>query len=209
MKKYAIISVLAVIFFAGFAHAEIVQINIEAEVTSVDDSGNYLEGNINVGDTITGYYTYDTDTPDSNPDETAGEYWHYSSPFGVYLACNDLEFQTDPKDTEFLLHINDDSPIKDYEGYTFRSYSNSLLSNGSQVDHISLGLKDYDCSSFVNDELITYAPDLSEWEFNDLSITGDRMYNIGAEVTSATKVPEPSTILLFGLSSLFLKRKNK
>ncbi len=209
MKKYAIISVLAVIFFAGFAHAEIVQINIEAEVTSVDDSGNYLEGNINVGDTITGYYIYDTETPDSNPDnEDVGDYWHYSSPFGVYLECNGLEFQTDPDNMNFLMEIVNNSEIYAHEAYLFRSYNNLSLSSNADLDSIAWSIQyKNDLSHFDSDKLIAYAPDLSEWDMNALSIRGDRKYNIRAEVKSATKVPEPSTVLLLGLGTLMLKRK--
>ncbi len=204
MKKYAIISILAVILLAGFVNAEIVQINIEAEVTSVDDSGNYLEGNINVGDTITGYYIYDTETPDSNPSESVGDY--YSG--GIYLSCNGLDFRTDQNNSNFKVTIlNDHTGV---DAYGIKSDNNLSSINGVILNRIYWGLQDIDCLYFDSTNLIDYAPDLSAgWEFNDLDITSDRNFSIRGEVTSATKVPEPSTILLFGLSSLFLKRKNK
>lgn len=52
------------------AHAKIVPIAITAEVTSISDGTGtgLLESRINVGDTITGVYIYDSSSPDSYPD---------------------------------------------------------------------------------------------------------------------------------------------
>ncbi|MFZ0033483.1 MAG: hypothetical protein WAK60_00665 [Sedimentisphaerales bacterium] len=64
-------------------HATPITIQIEAVVDTVDDSGNYLEGQISPGDIITGFYTYESTTPDSSPlDLVQGNYWHYSPPPG-------------------------------------------------------------------------------------------------------------------------------
>jgi hypothetical protein len=57
-----------------------VTIYIEAVVDSVGDSGNYLEGKISPGDIITGYYTYESTTPDSNPSVSLGRYEHHTPP---------------------------------------------------------------------------------------------------------------------------------
>jgi hypothetical protein len=57
-----------------------VTIYIEAVVDSVQDSGNYLEGKISPGNLITGYYTYESTTPDSEPLPTHGRYEHSTPP---------------------------------------------------------------------------------------------------------------------------------
>jgi hypothetical protein len=55
------------VFSAGPARAALITIEITAEIDSVSDPYGHLEGNINVGDIITGTYTYESTTPDTNP----------------------------------------------------------------------------------------------------------------------------------------------
>jgi len=70
MKPKKIIAIMAVTMWGLFlwlvpANAKLITIEIEAEVDFVDDDLGVLEGKINVGDIISGWYTYDTSTPDS------------------------------------------------------------------------------------------------------------------------------------------------
>ncbi len=74
--------VFAVVQFFSFtpAQAELITIAIEATVDTVSDPCGHLEGNISLGDTISGYYTYESTTLDSNPADYVGDYWHYAPP---------------------------------------------------------------------------------------------------------------------------------
>jgi len=74
---------------ASPVQAEIIRIAIEATVDWVNDPCDYFEGNISPGDIITGTYTYDSATTDSNPLPTGGDYWHYESPFGISLSVGE------------------------------------------------------------------------------------------------------------------------
>lgn len=201
---------LAVFGLAEKARAYPITIYIEAEVDYVIDYGagdGYLDGQVQIGDIITGYYTYESTTQDSSPsDPVVGRYWHYASPCGVYLSVGGFEFSTypsnDPTDAVFLVGIGDTST---HDIYWIHSYKNLALSNGSLVGGISWQLDDYTGSVFSEDKLLLAAPDLTDWQTNVLSFGADRAYGIQAHVTSAT--PEPMTILLFGLGGLFLKRR--
>ena len=65
-----VLATLLGIFASGAstaASATTITVNITAEVALVVDSDEILGGAINVGDTITGTYTYDSTTSDSNP----------------------------------------------------------------------------------------------------------------------------------------------
>ena len=104
----------------------LITIGIEAVVDDVHDVDNYLDGRINVGDLITGSYTYDTDTPDSNPSAKVGDYEHYAHPSGFSLSVGELDFKTDPANTNFLIEIVDDY-ADDF--YLVASYSNLPLPN--------------------------------------------------------------------------------
>lgn len=56
--------------------ATTITINLTAEITGIDDVGGLLEGQLNVGDIITGSYIYDSDTPDTDALslDTIGQY---------------------------------------------------------------------------------------------------------------------------------------
>jgi len=72
-------------------------------VDYVGDPYNYLNGMVNVGDLITGTYTYDTNTPDSNPSSHVGDHEHFAYPCGFSLSVGGLDFTTDPADTYFFV----------------------------------------------------------------------------------------------------------
>ena len=187
-----------------FANAELITIQIEGVVDTVDDSGNYLEGQVNPGDIITGWYTYDTDTPDSNPSENVGDYEHSASQYGVSLTVGGFTFMTDPANVDFLLEVVNDYPTGDDFG--FISYSNLDLDVGTQVDIIKWHLNDPTGAPLYSDTLPLSAPVLAEWDWNQLRIHGERGgYIIDGHVTFA--IPEPCTLLFLGLGVLSVIRK--
>jgi len=98
--------------------------------------GNYLEGKINPGDTITGYYTYESTTADSSPsDPVQGNYWHYSTPAGIYLTAGGFDFQTDTSNVKFNVFIRNNNMSGD-DIYGVESWNNLNLHNGTLVDFI-------------------------------------------------------------------------
>jgi len=185
------------------AFAYPVTIYIEAEVDSVEDDDNYLEGQINPGSLITGFYIYESTTPDSSPtDPVQGNYWHYYPPAGLFLTVGGFDFMTDPCDVEFNVFIRNNNPNDDIYGVD--SLNNLPLSNGTIVDAIYWSLKDHTASVFSSDALPTTAPSLDQWDENLLRLRTDRIFLIDAHVTSA--IPEPTTFVLFGLSGFLLAR---
>ncbi|MFZ0034907.1 MAG: PEP-CTERM sorting domain-containing protein [Sedimentisphaerales bacterium] len=206
--KVAGLLFMAAVLLAGapLAKGYPVTIYIEAVVDTVEDSGNYLEGQINAGDIITGYYTYESTTPDSSPlDPVVGHYYHYSPPSGTSLTVSNFEFKTDPANVDFLVGIvNNNTSGQDI--YWIDSYNNLDLSNGTSVDSITWQLNDPTGTVFSSDALPTTAPVLEDWQSNHLRVHGERGgYFINAHVTSA--IPEPATILLFSLGGLFLRKR--
>jgi hypothetical protein len=213
MKTKVIITILFLLAGIQPAMGYLVTIQIEAVVDSVKDDGpddGYLDGQISPGYTITGWYTYESTTLDSNPSSHTGDYYHYSSPCGIFLTVGGFDFETDLSDVEFLLEmINDSTSGGLHDGYALISYHNLSLSNGSSVDHISWFLRDESATALSSDALLTTVPDLDVWQsyLEGLRIYGERAeYIIDATVTSA--VPEPSTILLLGFGCLLIRKRS-
>ncbi len=211
--KTKIVSIMAawfcaISFCAKPAEATLITIEIEAVVDYVGDPYNYLEGKIKVGDIISGFYTYGSSSPDTNPSPSVGDYEHFLSPSGIFLTVGGLDFASDPGNVVFLIEIINDSISGGlHDSYIVRSYSNLPLSNGVTVDHISWILSDSAASALSSDGLPLYAPVLNDWQsIFGLRISADRMWGIEATVTSAELIPEPATALLLSLGGMLLVR---
>jgi hypothetical protein len=212
MKRGIItIIICASSFCAQPAQAELVTIQIEGVVDSVSDDYGYLEGKIKPGDIITGFYTYESTTPDSNPLSYVGDYLHHASPCGISLTVGGFEFKTDPANVYFLVEI-----VNSVWGdnYSVKSNDNLPLSNGVWVGLISWQLDDPTGNALSSDVLPTTAPVLDDWQ----SIYGLRLdgwggkypkdfFTISSHVTSA--IPEPATFLLFAFGGGLLLRKRR
>ncbi len=207
MRREREFTVLAIAALCGLAfrppaaEGALVTIQIEAVVDSVQDEGNYLEGKIQVGDIITGWYTYD-----SSVTRLPGERYRLDSPpCGVFLSGGGFDFQTDPSSVYFEMGIGNDLSWGDT--YYFISFTNLSLSNGTPVDYIFWQLDDPTGNALSSDALPTTAPVLGDWQsLYGLAISADRMWGIDATVTSAELIPEPATLLLVALGGVVFVR---
>ncbi len=174
----------------------VVTINITALVALVDDPDNVLGGTINVGDTITAIYTYDSTTPDSNPLPTVGDYRHSSPPYGITVNAGGFVFETDPNNVDFLVEIVNDHGGPARDNYLLRSYNNLPLSNGALVEHISWQLDDPTATALSSEALPKVPPVLADWEsifglvlrLDGIGVPFGPEYFIRAHVTSADLV---------------------
>ena len=173
------------------ASAEMVSIAIEAQVAAVEDPSGALDGEVEVGDVITGTYTYDSSTTDSNPLPTVGDYRHLSTPFGISLSAGSLVFETDPDNVDFLVEIVNDHGVPARDNYLLRSYRNRRLANGAHIEHISWQLDDPTSTALSSADLPATPPVLGDWQsFFGLTIEGGSCtpsggFFIRAHVTSA------------------------
>jgi len=201
---------------AANSSAAIITIGIEATINSVDDYYNLLEGKVHVGSTITGTYTYDTSTIDTNPISTLGDYLHSAPPCGVVLNLEDLVFSTDFEDVGFFVGIANNHQGND--GYWINSFNNINLYNNVEVDSILWQLDDLSGIALSSTTLPMTAPILSDWDYNTLGIGGgiggtapcyDKTFGIYAEVTSAFLIPEPISLFIFGFGLLTIRFRKK
>jgi hypothetical protein len=215
MRRTVLLAAVAMVFCALPVNGALITIAIEAVVDDVQDADNYLDGRINIGDLITGSYTYDTDTPDSSSSSNVGRYEHYTYPSGISLSVGGFNFMTHPADTYFEIFVVDNNAGID--GYSVTSYINLPFSDGTTVNNIKWSLQDTSELALSSINLSTAAPILDDWGGNRLEFgagsggrdTGEPATGFGimAHVTSAVVIPEPTTILLLGLGGIALIRK--
>jgi hypothetical protein len=141
----------------------IITIKFEGIVTNVDDPENALGGSITVDEIITGKYTYNARTKDSDPSTERGSYLYTSSPYGIEVNAGEIVFKTDPNFVEFNIDIVN-MPPGDWDGYSLASNHNLPLSDTLNVDGIYWILFNESGTAFSSDALPTTALDLSSWD---------------------------------------------
>ena len=207
--------VLGAAVFSAPAEATLVTIGIEGVVDLVGDPYGYLGGAIRVGDTISGWYRYDSDTPDQDwlwgsASEMVGRYHHFAPPYGISLTVGDFVFQTDPSNTDFLLSIvNNNQSGEDI--YSLNSYNSVPLADGTFVGGICWELRDYTGTLFSSDTLPASAPLVDDWAFNRLDFGGGTFGQAFAgigHVTSAVSVPEPASVILLAMAGFLVRRRS-
>jgi hypothetical protein len=141
-----------------------ITIDFTATVTDVSDRQNQVPG-VHVGDVITGKYSYNLATPDSNQLAEVGDYVYTGTSknklgFGISVNLGQFTAQTDPNNPNFLVEIIDN--YQDLDNYLLRSYNNT--STGPTVEHISLQLDDPTQTALTSPALPTKPPVLSAWQ---------------------------------------------
>jgi hypothetical protein len=177
-----ILSALAlVVLGSGAAHAQDVTVCFSGTVTRTD--GMSFDG-IVPGAEVRGQYTFNAQTPDTNPMDVVGDYWHNAAPYGVKVRIANFMFKSDPAAPQFLMEM-----VNDYYGldnYVFHSYTN-VASNGVHPQVISMQLDDPTMANLSSAALITTAPVASAWtgSIPQLSIAGFGFgYVITANISS-------------------------
>jgi len=210
---FLVVAFLCGLFFGPVgAGGALITIEIEAVVDDVHDDDNYLEGLVNIGDLITGTYTYDTGTADSSASSNIGRYRHVTYPCGFSLNVGGFDFMTNPVSPNFVVEIGNNASYDDF--YIADSLSNAALSNGTNLNTIRFVLGDDSENAISAVDLPATAPVLADWPTNYLSIgggPGDRVgFSFRGHVTSAVvAIPEPATLLLLGIGGLTLCRRRK
>lgn len=172
----------------------LITIRIWAEVIAVNDSFNLLEGNIKIGDKITGKYTYDVETPDSLPDEpNIGLYQMNHTSCGVEIKAGSLVFKTDQDNPILLILIGNDIENQNSSFDTIQviSIADSLFSE-TMMCFVGLEFIDETATALSSIALPTKAPVLRKWENKTLYIQGIdpytyQFFTVEAKVTLAIK----------------------
>jgi hypothetical protein len=206
---YCALAAMGIILSAGgAARGASVKIEVTGWVTEVYDPGGVLEGQINVYDTFTGFYKYESGTADINPSPAVGDYQHDISPFGIFLDIGGVHFESNPTGVDFLVEVSNDSTDR----YLIKSTNNRELPNGAVVGQILWRLEDNTGTILNSDALsptVATLSDLTCWTSNLLRIDG--AMRIRAEIISAQPIPEPASafLMVFGTAILITCRRKR
>jgi len=204
----ALLVILGVACSAGPAQGAIITIAIEGVVDYAYDPHGFLGADIEVGDLITGTYTYHTDTADSSPIEGYAAYWYYDAPGSIYLSVKGVEFKTDPASVDYGIAISDGYLSRDI--YAVGSSNNLPLVSGIPVEDVYWLLEDPGLTALSSDALPTRAPLLDDWLVNEVMINGPGRglsFSITGHVTSAVVLPEPATVFLLVAGAVLLRKR--
>lgn len=171
-----------------------VTLSVSATVREVYDYDNVLAGAVNVGDVISGTYTYNTDTPDIDPAPEYGRYEHFpgSGNYGFNITLANTNLKTDTNQAAFYMTIVDGQGWPDtYAAETFGSQIPFI--NNSFVESIGMFVDD-PSGNMVNGTTLTNQPPLlPEAGYKDFYLTGFRngatyssFFSIVADVNSVT-----------------------
>jgi hypothetical protein len=147
------------------ARAEQVCMGLTAKVTFVRDDAGVLGGDVQVGDTISGAYLYESTAPDAAPEPEAGYYPFRTAPYGVVLNVGGIVFRTNPARLRFDIVLVDQS-----RPFCFRQlrrlFDKSVPINSETENDIGWQLDDFNGTALTSPDLTAEPPVLSDWDAN-------------------------------------------
>ena len=216
MKKTILIITTIFLLTISAVNATQISIAITGSVSEIHDPLGHLsdlDSTINVGDSVSGIYVYDSDTiPITNVPVDGYHYYYSESPYGMNLEIENTQFDFNAESVGFNINVVDDYQASFetlHDVIRMGSYSSSTT---PEIGSFSWQLIDYSHQVLTNMDLPLTAPVLENWDVSELLISEDynlapyNNYLITSQITSAVVVPEPVTILLFGLGGIILNR---
>lgn len=168
---------------------------ISATVYNVGDPGNSLAGSVKPGDVITGTYSIDPETPDSNSSPEYGHYPHDTAQTDTPQVGFDLLLNGHVLKSDHTLagHLFEAHVLNGYsDHFSINSWGNQPLANATNVDEIFLDLYDSTGRALASDALLSQAPDIGAFDFHDIHVSGSGANNayfyIDAKINSIAAV---------------------
>lgn len=185
---------------AAPARAGIVTWEFGGEIDQVRDTSGIFGGALTVGSPFSGSFTFDTSTPDTNPDSGVSSFEN---------PLQDLSGQiggfgfSGPIFGVSSFEITDGAAGSD----DIFSLSSSVFLNGEGLNFL-LTLIDSTGTAFSDDTLPTVPPDLSLFDSATIHLlrqTGD----LAIDGTISFLVPEPGTLCLLAVGAVAILRRRR
>ncbi len=160
-------------------------------------------GVVSVGDTLTGYYYFDTNAVDIAPASDTGRYRHSTVPYGIVVQHSAYVWQTNPANVKFDVVVENNIPWGEApaDRYSVSSYSNNPddFLGHYPVSEIFIVMLDSTATALSSDAL-PFMVEPSDWtSIPSLQVFGGGGWWIGADVisfqtqpTSIARTPRPT-----------------
>jgi hypothetical protein len=173
-----------------------ITISFTATVIELIDWAHAL-GNVQVGDTVTGTYTYNAAAVNLSQSPDAATYLHTSGPYGMRAYIGGKVLESDPQNLYFIAFLTNNWYGRDI--YSVGSANNRPLSGLYNITSLGLGLYDNSQTALKNVNLPKTAPTLSNWQQSDetwgFQVKGEDIdpnseyeFYLRAHVTSVRKI---------------------
>ena len=196
------------------ASAESVTVNLTARVTSIWDYTNALNGQIQIGQLVSGSYTYATNLTDHNASPSIGVYRPPPGQASTRFSVGSLVFESRsvPDEPTFDIFTHAGSPSGgDYSYFHLSSRWNQPLPNGFIVQDIGIYFGDPNGHAPTSDALPTGAPDIQDFPERSIALGGyddeGAPFSINAEIESVEFVP-PLVIEVSPATGTFLSQQH-
>ena len=177
-------------------NSNLVEFEVNATVREVWDSDNVLGFSINVGDIISGTYTFNKNTPDNDPSPEHARYEHIpgSGDYGFDITINNTNLKTNTMTDMFSINLSDSPSWPDF--YAAEQFGTQLpFINGSTVDGMGVFIDDPSGNTITSTTLSNQPPLLTGTGYKDFYIGGMRnstpypsYFSIVADLNSITEV---------------------
>jgi hypothetical protein len=210
----------ACIFFAtlatismNVASADSITVNVTARVAGFQDYANALDGQVQIGQQISGSYTYATDLTDHNASATVGVYMPPPGQASTRLSVGSLVFESTSAPNESTFDIGVEAGNPSGGGYSYfhlASRRNQPLPSGAEVEGIGIYFNDPSGHAPTSDVLPTDAPDLDDFPERYIVLEGylgeGGLYSVMAVIESVELVP-PQAIEVSPATGSFLSQQ--
>jgi hypothetical protein len=167
------------------ARADEVIVNVTAVVTVVDDAFCQCITTVETGDTLVGYYVYDSELTDADPDTTYGLYLGGEVPHIICFYHKNHTFSSDPSDPNLRITVENPGGQDDF---TIQNYTNNVTDPFQpwlNLYLIYMLFSDATGQALTSDSLLTSAPEFAAYDYRRILIVGgDLEWSIRAEVIS-------------------------
>ena len=223
MRRFVVPFLIAqIVLLAQPALGELITIEVTGVVDSIALTGDLaLDGSIGIGSSIRGECTYDLDAHDYDSSEQQGSYWpdsllmaignyaftHVESVLPPYFKVwtDNLAYEVYSTTSVFegLIVVNGESKaFSDISWFDWEEYSLTLIDLASSISDHGQG------DALPTPTLLS---DLSIFDMRrDFSLSfqlPSSGFEISGHIDSIISIPEPATLLLFGLGGLFLRKR--
>jgi hypothetical protein len=193
-SKSLLLGAIASVFGVGSASASQITVYLTGHVTGVYDSAGMLGGQLTVGQTLTGQYTYDTSVPDHDSSWNYGDYPQANWQGSVRLSVGSAVFESDLTAPywryEVVVHPPDQPGYQGFIRLLTSGYK--PLANGAPVNDVQINFDDYPGDAPSSDALPTSAPDLTRFGQPNINVMGNNgtsSYGVVFAIDSVSTVP--------------------